>query len=213
MKTRLRVLKENYTENSRNINAIEQLLNNLVEADLKESILRNKKFEVLNDEKMTSHFSALTKICSSDDKISDICNDNGADFSNTKDRAAYIESYYKEVYKKPPTPPLEQNCIQNFLGDVAAHPTVTGAKLTFDEQQELDRPLSLDELEKSIQKANMKSAPGADGISNIFILHFWDLLKQPLLKYAQKCFETGHLSDSFRRAKIRLIPKKGNKNL
>ncbi len=53
----------------------------------------------------------------------------------------------------------------------------------------------------------MKSAPGADGISNHFIKHFWEIFKYPLLKYANFCFERGTLSDSFRRAKIKLLYK------
>jgi hypothetical protein len=59
----------------------------------------------------------------------------------------------------------------------------------------------------------MKSAPGLDGLTNPFIKHFWHLFLVPFFKYANLCFRNGNLSDSFRRARIRLIPKKGNTKL
>jgi len=80
MEVKLKNLKSNYTLNSREINDTERLLNNLIESELKEEILANKKFEVLNDEKMTTHFASLAKVAGSDDKISDIRDENGNDF-------------------------------------------------------------------------------------------------------------------------------------
>jgi hypothetical protein len=67
----------------------------------------------------------------------------------------------------------------------------------------------VEELTKSINKANFKSAPGANGISNKFIKRFWDFFKYPLLKYANHAFQIGRLTNSFRTADIKLIPKKG----
>ncbi len=77
----------------------------------------------------------------------------------------------------------------------------------------MDMPITLLELEQSINSANMKSAPGPDSITNPFIKHFWGLFRVPLLKYANACFASGNLTDNFRQARIRLIPKKGNKKL
>ena len=61
-----------------------------------------------------------------------------------------------------------------------------------------------------MSESNLSSAPGTDGISNKFIRHFWTFFRIPLLNYANHCFTTGQLTDSFRGAKIRLIPKKGD---
>ena len=70
--------------------------------------------------------------------------------------------------------------------------------------------MSLQELEKSVSDSNLSSAPGTDGISNKFIKHFWGIFQKPLLEYANHCFITGELTTSFKGAKIRLIPKKGD---
>ena len=70
--------------------------------------------------------------------------------------------------------------------------------------------MTLQELEKSVSDSNLSSAPGTDGISNKFIKHFWGIFQKPLLEYANHCFLTGELTTSFKGAKIRLIPKKGD---
>ena len=96
------------------------------------------------------------------------------------------------------------------MGDTKDNQTVANAKLTNEEKIELESPITLAELDHSLADANLSSAPGTDGISNKFIKHFWHLFQKPLLDYANHCFTTGKLTDSFRGAKIRLIPKKGD---
>ena len=81
--------------------------------------------------------------------------------------------------------------------------------LTEEEKLDLDQPLTLEELTQSINNANLTSAPGSNGISNKFIKRYWDFFKNALLKYANYAFENGTLTDSFRTADIKLIPKKG----
>jgi hypothetical protein len=86
---------------------------------------------------------------------------------------------------------------------------IRNAKLNEEEKTDLDKNLTLEELEQSISKANLKSAPGSNGLSNRFIKTFWEFLKRPLLRYAKYAFAIGKLSDSFRTADIKLLPKKG----
>ena len=96
------------------------------------------------------------------------------------------------------------------MGDISEHPTVANAKLTEEEKNALESQITRLELEKSMSESNFSSAPGTDGISNKFIRNFWEFFQKPLLDYANHCFRTGELTDSFRGAKIRLIPKKGD---
>jgi hypothetical protein len=63
--------------------------------------MQNKKFEVLNDEKMTSHFVSLTKIKGQDVIISDICNDAKVDFRNSDERSSHVKNFFVDLYKKP----------------------------------------------------------------------------------------------------------------
>jgi hypothetical protein len=84
---------------------------------------------------------------------------------------------------------------------------VTESKLSDREKLTLDSELTIYELDKAINQSNKRT----DGISNRFIAKFWHLFRIPLHKYALSCFQSGNLTANFRTAKIRLIPKKGDK--
>ncbi len=95
--------------------------------------------------------------------------------------------------------------------DILNSEIVKNSKLSKTEKERLDLPLTLEELDKSQKKSNLKSAPGSDGFSNLFIRKCWKYLRRPLLKYFETCIKKGKLTDSFKNACIKLIPKKGDK--
>ena len=72
----------------------------------------------------------------------------------------------------------------------------------------METPISLEELDKSLKEGNSNSAPGLDGFSMPLIKKIWDYLRHPLKKYANDCYDKGSLTENFRGASIRLIPKK-----
>jgi hypothetical protein len=103
------------------------------------------------------------------------------------------------------------DCVSNFLGpEICRHPVVLGAKLDENEKNMMEMPLEIAELDESVLKLNLRSAPGIDGVSNRFIVKFWQFFREPLHRYASTCVEKGVLTDTFRTAIIRLIPKKGD---
>ena len=77
----------------------------------------------------------------------------------------------------------------------------------------LDRNLTIEELDQSIKQVKTKSTPGADGFSNKFIQEFWDIYRVPLFKMIVKCYDNNKLTNTFKTANIKLIPKKGNLKL
>jgi hypothetical protein len=79
-----------------------------------------------------------------------------------------------------------------------------------DEVTELDAPLDITELDKSLKLSNMRSAPGIDGFSYRFISEFWDYFRVPLFNCAVEGLENQSLPDFFMTAVIKLIPKKGD---
>ena len=147
--------------------------------------------------------------------MSVITRDDGSFFPSVEERNEKIVSYFENIYKKPDNDlTLIKGCIENFLGDdIVNSEIIRNSKLTHQEREELDLPLSVLELDKSIEKCYVKSAPGADGLSNIFLKKYWHLLRDPLHKYALKCFEKVALTTNFRSAVIKLIPKKGQPEL
>ncbi len=152
LKKRIAELKKDFLRNQDEVFALEGRLSRLVDADLSEELRMVKNFERLNDEKITPHFLALAKQPDTDALLSDIRHDNGTEFIDSNDRERYITDYYKDLYKKKDNVNIDPT-ITNFLGDVANHPDVSGSKLTEAEKADLDRPMSLRELDNSIKKA------------------------------------------------------------
>ena len=96
------------------------------------------------------------------------------------------------------------------MREVADNPVIVESKLNEQEQNSFKHDLTLEELDNSIAKAKTKSAPGADGFSNGFIKEYWHIFRVPLHKLSIKCYAENKLTDTFRSAEIKLIPKKGD---
>ncbi len=212
--SRVKSLKKvNFEDRDNNaIFRAEAALSNFVEKELKNELENYKKFELLNAERITPHFMSLVKNSTKNDCPTKICNNDGVPFENTADLKQHIGDYFKNIYKKVDNGNFLGNVenINNFLGDeIVGKREVVNAKLTEAEKLDLDLPLTIEELTASINKSNLKSAPGSNSISNKFIKWYWDFFKWPLLKYANYAFATGRLTNSFHTADIKLIPKKG----
>ncbi len=145
-------------------------------------------------------------------KLDSITKPDGSPFGSDQDRNDHIVSYYEDMYKKTSTDDnITANCIEDFLGfDIVNHPIVQNSLLTDVEKDRLDSPLTLEELDCSVEKCNIKSAPGIDGLSNYFIKKYWVFFRVALFKYALSCFDKSRLTTNFRSASIKLIPKKGD---
>jgi exonuclease III len=190
----------------------EQQLLDLTDSEILEKVKTMKIFECLNAEKPTPLFMSLARCRSSAKQLSCILKDDGSNYASNAERTEGIVSYYENLYKKPIDERVDyENCIEDFLGpDIVSHPIVQNSRLTLTERENLDRPLDISELDKSMKKANLKSAPGIDGISNKFLKKYWHFFRRAVYEYCNYCFENGKLTDNFLSASIKLIPKKGD---
>jgi exonuclease III len=209
LRDRIWNLKKNYSQNHEEISRQENILNNLVENELRDELTKYKVFERLNQEKITPYFMSLVKIDSTGTgNIDMICDDTGAAFESDTDRENYITDFYQQLYKKTETEPVTAAVISRFLGEVADHPEVANSKLNDAEKTTLDSDLTMAEFDKAVEQLKLNSSPGLDGISNKFIKTYWKFFRVPLFNYATHCLSEGRLTESFRIAKIRMIPKK-----
>jgi hypothetical protein len=112
----------------------------------------------------------------------DICGPDGAMFDSTLRQKNYIREYFANSYKKPAHEPENLNgCIENFLGpEILNHPLTLNLKLNEAERNRLDRDISGEELDESLEGANLSSAAGIDGLSTKFIKRFRYIFKTPL---------------------------------
>jgi hypothetical protein len=109
----------------------------------------------------------------------DICDDNGAVYDTDTNWKEYIANFFQNLYRNNAS--VEGN-IEDFLGEtILSSPTVQASKLTAEEKSELDKLLSIKELDLSIKGSNKKSAPGVDGFCNKFISKFREFFRVPHL--------------------------------
>ena len=190
----------------------EQKLNAILDRELKNEFEKFRHYDLLNSEKITPSFLRILRGSGAGAKLSDILDDEGKSFSTEIDREKYIVEFFKKIYKKPITEKQSlSGCIEQFLGPyILDHPVVKDSILTAGEKTKLEEEFSISELDCAIKDANMNSAAGIDGLSTKFIAKFWNIFRVPLFKYANCCFRKGILTNTFKSATIRLIPKKGN---
>jgi hypothetical protein len=164
---------------------------------------------------MTPRFLSLAKKENKTIWITQICDDTWAAFASANKRTEYIRNFFQKIYKAPdPGDILDENCIQEFLGEeICENHIVTDSKLTNEESLFFEQEIAVQELDAAIQQINSKSAGGSDGISTIFLRQFWNFFRKPFTLYANCCFNRGTISPMFNSASIRLIPKRGDTKL
>ena len=73
--------------------------------------------------------------------------------------------------------------------------------------EDLDQPITIDEMETVIKSLKSNKSPGWDGLTAEFYQHFWDDIKQTLYQSYLESINHNSLSSSQRLGVINLIPK------
>ncbi len=138
-----------------------------------------KLFSCLNSEKPTPMFLSLARSSNAGNNLSSIRKPDGSDYRSNAEKVERIVSYYENIYRIPISDCIDySNCIDNFLGpEILSHPIVCNSKLTDTEKGYLDSQLTIEELDSSLEKCNLRSAPGIDGMSNLFIKNTGNILE------------------------------------
>jgi exonuclease III len=208
---KLFVLKKSFVDNQDEIFMLESFLNNRKDLDMRAKLEKHSQFEILNNEKITPYFLQLAKSTVNDALLSDIRDNNDSVFSSVEEQRLFIRKYFEGIYEVDPHLTADvAGCIETFLGaDILNSNIVRSSKLTVCESESLESHLSLDELDLSIQQSK-NSAAGLDGFNNSFIKKFWHIFRHPLHRYSACVIGKGRLTENFRSALLRLIPKKGD---
>ncbi len=182
----LNKLKKDFVGNSSAIHEIETRLSNILDAETLLKVRSMKLFSCLNSEKPTPMFLNLARTSNAGSNLSCICKPDGSPYLSDAKKLEGMVSYYENIYRIPTNDCSDySNCIEKFLGvDILNHPIVVNSKLTLEEKDRLDLQLTIEELDLSMEKCNMRSAPGIDGMSNVFIKKYWQYFRVPLFNYA-----------------------------
>ena len=131
-------------------------------------------------------------------QIDKIMNENGIIITNPSEIQAIIREYYEKSYA---------NKLDNLEEMNKFFSTYTLPKLKQEEIENLNRPITCEEIESLIKCLPTKKSPGPDGFPGEFYQTFKVEIIPILLKLFQKIEREGKLPDSFYEASITLIPK------
>jgi hypothetical protein len=196
-----------YGKDSAEYNQIERQFDDLVNLDLLSRAGRFKEFFEKNNEKPTRAFYKIGKSKLHNDDTTKIRDKNGLPFQNVQKQGEHNGDFYGDLYKKKIDKMLE---LENYLVELDTTLGENKRALSEEEKQSLEGQFTLLELEESLDKSNLGSAAGWDGVSYLFIKKFWFILGDLLRRAVNEGVENGIMSQNFRLGIIKLIPKKGD---
>ena len=126
--------------------------------------------------------------------ISQLITNNGT-VTNNQEILKEAHAFYSDLYRDRPSILPEE--------DLDNAPSLSNHHF-----EVLSNDITQEELLSALKKMKQSSAPGSDGLTVKFYIHFWNIIKDDLFDCYNFCFQAGHMSTSQRQGLIKLIPKK-----
>ena len=162
------------------------------------AILRSKVTVFEQNEVNISYISNLEKLKGDSNTISSLLDKNGVLKEGSENVLQIAQEFYKSLYTKDAENQLDQNY---FLRNINKHTTI-------EEREELDLPLSENEVFSALSDLKKNKSPGDDSLTVEFYLCFWVELKSMYLRCLNEIRIHKELSSSQKRGLITIIYKK-----
>ena len=188
-------------DNKARYKALQEDLNDIIETEIKGSILRSLCEEYEQGEKCSKYFFSLEKFRGKQKTISRLKRADGSLTSDSKIILEECRKFYQNLYDR------------NHNVDLSLHPeffrNVTTPKLSEEQKKLCEADLTTNELFKCLKTFRKNKSPGLDGITAEFFLAFWDQLKEKLFAVYEDSFSKGNLPESLMTGVVTLLEKKG----
>ena len=183
------------------LETLEQHLKDLDSEKIQGIYIRTKlpNFEI--KEPNIQHYQKLEKYTAKKGTIQKLKDSDGKIHETTEGIIDTTHKYYSTLYSKRKTDKRKQKQLLKLINK----------KATPDQQQELNAPITLNEIKIAIHQLPKNKSPGFDGIPIEFYQEFWTLLQHDIFLYLQECQEIG-FTDKRNTGYIKLLYKgKGDK--
>ena len=163
------------------------------------AIFRSKCRWVEKGERPTKYFFNLERRNYNKKTISELRMEDETIIKNETQVLDAIENYFNDLYTSVSS--ATQAEYDSFIQELSL------PKLSDEERQELEGPLTYDECKQVLETFQNDKSPGEDGFTVEFYNFFFELLGHNLVESFNEAYETNELSISQRRGIITLIPK------
>ena len=161
-------------------------------------MIRSRAIWVDQGEKVTKYFCNLENRNYVSKCMPNLIKEDGSTTTSEKEVLNETKDFYEKLYKA-------RNVKDINLNQVLPQPDIP--KLSNDEKQSLEGPISIDEILKSLKNMKNNKSPGSDGFTAEFFKFFWKDLGEFLVRSINNSFEIGDLSSTQKEGIITCIPK------
>ena len=163
--------------------------------------IRSRTRWVEEGEKNTKYFLSLEKSRGNNNTMTSLRKNDGTSEIDQSNILREQYQYFSNIYSQSPKLADVKEGAKQFMKD-EHFPT-----LDENEAKSCEGPVTLEEANEAIKLMKNGSSPGSDGITIEFIKHFWDNIKDLVIRSYGESFQNDKLSYSQRQGIIILIHK------
>ena len=182
---------------------LENQLSSLISKEAEGAKIRSRAQWFEEGEKPTRYFFRLERTRAASNSFASLFDENGIEKNSHDDLEKILTHFYQNLFMNDSLDMQIQTDIINALE----------FSLSDYEREMCEGLFTIDELLAALKGLQTGKAPGSDGLSTEFYLHFWEDLSVPLLSVLNESFHAGSLAESQYEGLLRLIHKKDDRRL
>ena len=145
-----------------------------------------------------SYYARMEKNRGEKNIIYALKDENGIIREGTEDVLKVSEIFYQKLFKEEPVD-------ENLQNEILAK---TKKKVNKNNEEFMEQPITLEELEAALKALPNGKSPGLDGLPKEFYVTFWQDLKHLFLELTNNIFATGQLAKGQETTAVKILFKK-----